>query len=84
MAAARAAAACESSQQGASVDDATQSCASAPNPEVPALPGKTDLVVWLQMHPVQRQAYQVCSSVETLLKEHFHFVNLHAATFPNF
>jgi hypothetical protein len=39
----------------------TDAAATPADPETPALPAKTDLVVWLQLHPVQRQAYQVCS-----------------------
>lgn len=39
----------------------TAAPSSAAEADTPTLPGKTDLVVWLQMHPVQKQAYQVCA-----------------------
>jgi hypothetical protein len=41
----------------------TEAAATSADPKAPALPAKTDLVVWLQLHPVQRQAYQVCSDL---------------------
>lgn len=62
VAEARAAAASENSEQGVAADAATEISATA-DASTPALPGKTDLVVWLQLHPVQQQAYQVCSSL---------------------
>ena len=60
VATARTQAASESCGPGAATGAAADPASSAAGSATPTLPGKTDLVVWLQMHPVQKQAYQVC------------------------
>lgn len=54
-------AASDGSGDGMATGAPTEASDTAAEPDTPALPGKTDLVVWLQLHPVQKQAYQVQS-----------------------